>query len=158
MKESAAGVATQDCPGCGCWGDFLTLSATNITNTWQWASSVGTHMGSRNGQNIGRHTGSRSGQSIVHLYFSKSVELVLPTLTSILPISGLLCPFIFCQDLSISLLYLYMSFKDQAQADRLWSINVAFISSDEVMRLEPHPSCVNTWFRLSEPKAFPSLF
>ncbi|EDL15816.1 mCG1032085 [Mus musculus] len=54
------------------------FSATNITNTWQWASSVGTHMG------------SRSGQSIVHLYFSKSVKLVLLTMTSILPISGLL--------------------------------------------------------------------
>jgi hypothetical protein len=66
------------------------FSATNITNTWQWASSVGTHMGSRNGQNIGRHTGSRSGQSIVHLYFSKSVKLVLLTMKSILPISGLL--------------------------------------------------------------------
>jgi hypothetical protein len=37
----------------------------------------------------------------VHLYFSKSVKLVLLTLTSILPISGLLCPFTFCQDLSI---------------------------------------------------------
>jgi hypothetical protein len=58
--------------------------------------------GSRNGQNIGRHTGSRSGQSIVHLYFSKSVKLVLLTpLTSILPVSGLLCPFTFCQDLSL---------------------------------------------------------
>ena len=68
------------------------FSATNITNTWQWASSVGTQMGSRNGQNIGRHTGSRSGQSIVHLYFSKSVKLVLPTVTSILPISGLMWP------------------------------------------------------------------
>ena len=56
------------------------FSATNITNTWQWASSVGTHMGSRNGQNIGRHTGSRSGQSIVHLYFSKSVKLLLLTM------------------------------------------------------------------------------
>ena len=44
-------------------------------------------MGSRNGQNIGRHTGSRSGQSIVHLYFSKSVKLVLLTVTSILPIN-----------------------------------------------------------------------
>ena len=55
------------------------FSATNITNTWLWASSVGTHMGSRNGQNIGRHTGSRSGQSTVHLYFSKSVKLVLLT-------------------------------------------------------------------------------
>jgi hypothetical protein len=74
--------------------------ATNITNTWQWASSVGTHMGSWNGQNIGRHTGSRSGQSIVHLYFSKSVKLVLLTMKSILPISGLLWPFTFCQDLS----------------------------------------------------------
>ena len=42
------------------------------------------------GQNIGRHTGSRSGQSIVHLYFSKSVKLVLLTMKSILPISGLL--------------------------------------------------------------------
>jgi hypothetical protein len=64
--------------------------ATNITNTWQWASSAGTHMGSRNGQNIGRHMGSRSDQSIVHLYFSKSVKLVLLTMKSILPISGLL--------------------------------------------------------------------
>jgi hypothetical protein len=81
------------------------FSATNITNTWQWASSVGTHMGSRNGQNIGRHMGSRSGQSIVHLYFSKSVKLVLLTLTSILPISGLLCPFTFCQDLSLLLCF-----------------------------------------------------
>jgi hypothetical protein len=78
-------------PGCGCWGDFPTLPpATNITNTWQWASSMGTHMGSRNGQNIGRHTGSRSSQSIVHLYFSKSVKLVLLAMKSILPISGLL--------------------------------------------------------------------
>jgi hypothetical protein len=42
------------------------------------------------GQNIGGHTGSRSGQSIVHLYFSKSVKLVLLTMKSILPISGLL--------------------------------------------------------------------
>jgi hypothetical protein len=25
-KESGAGVATLDWPGCGCWGDFLTLS------------------------------------------------------------------------------------------------------------------------------------
>jgi hypothetical protein len=64
------------------------FSATNITNTWQWASSVGTHMGSRNGQKIGRHTGS--GQSIVQLYFTKSVKLVLLTVTYILPISGLL--------------------------------------------------------------------
>jgi hypothetical protein len=63
--------------------------------------------GSRNGQNIGRHTGSRSGQSIVHLYFSKSVKLVLLTLTSILPISGLLCPFTFCQDLSQVLVYMW---------------------------------------------------
>jgi hypothetical protein len=63
--------------------------------------------GSRNGQNIGRHTGSKSGQSIVHLYFSKSVKLVLLTLTSILPISGLLCPFTFCQDLSIQLMLAY---------------------------------------------------
>jgi hypothetical protein len=39
----------------------------------------------------------------VHLYFSKSVKLVLLTLTTILPISGLLCPFKFCQDLSNSL-------------------------------------------------------
>jgi hypothetical protein len=31
-----------------------------------------------------------SGQSIVHLYFSKSVKLVLLTMKSILPISGLL--------------------------------------------------------------------
>jgi hypothetical protein len=63
---------------------------TNITNTWQWASSVGTHMGSRNSQNVGRHMGSRSGQSIVHLYFSKSVKLLLLTIKSILPISGIL--------------------------------------------------------------------
>jgi hypothetical protein len=56
--------------------------------------------GSRNGQNIGRHTGSRIGQSIVHLFFSKSVKLVLLTIKSILPISGLLWPFTFCQDLS----------------------------------------------------------
>ena len=69
----------------GLWllGRFSDSSpATNITNTWQWASSVGTHMGSRNGQNIGRHTGSRSGQSIGHFYFSKSVKLVLLTVTS----------------------------------------------------------------------------
>jgi hypothetical protein len=59
-------------------------------------SAMGTHLV----RNIGKHTGSRSGQSIVHLYFSKSVKLVLLTLTSILPISGLLCPFTFCQDLS----------------------------------------------------------
>ena len=39
------------------------------------------------GQNIGRHTGLRN---IVHLYFSKSVKLVLLTMKSILPISGLL--------------------------------------------------------------------
>ena len=25
MKESGAGVATQDWPDCGCWGDFLFL-------------------------------------------------------------------------------------------------------------------------------------
>jgi hypothetical protein len=78
------------------------FSATNITNTWQWASSVGTHMGSRNGQNIGRHTGLRSGQSIVHLNFSKSVKLVLLTMKSILPISELQWPFTFCQDLSLA--------------------------------------------------------
>jgi hypothetical protein len=47
------------------------------------------------------HTGSRSGQSIVHLYFSNSVKLVLQTMKSILPISGLLWPFTFCQDLSL---------------------------------------------------------
>jgi hypothetical protein len=61
---------------------------------------IGHTHGSRNCQNIGRHTGSRTGQSIVHLYFSKSVKLVLLTLTSVFPISGLLCPFTFCQDLS----------------------------------------------------------
>jgi hypothetical protein len=61
---------------------------------------VGTHMGSKNGQNIGRYTGSRSSQSIVYLYFSKSVNLVLLTKKSILLISGLLWPFTFCQDLS----------------------------------------------------------
>jgi hypothetical protein len=64
--------------------------ATNIINTGQWASSVSTHMVSRNGQNIGRHTGSRSDQSIVHLYFSKQVKLVLLMIKSILPILGLL--------------------------------------------------------------------
>ena len=37
--------------------------------------------------------------------FSKSVKLVLLTLTSILPISGLLCPFTFCQDLSLPSLF-----------------------------------------------------
>jgi hypothetical protein len=57
--------------------------------------------GHTSGQNIGRHTGLRSDQSIVHLYFSKSVKLVLLTMKSILPISGLLWPFTLCQDLSI---------------------------------------------------------
>ena len=32
-KESGAGVATQDWPGCGCWGDFLTLSQQPISQT-----------------------------------------------------------------------------------------------------------------------------
>ena len=41
-KESGAGVATQDWPGCGCWGDFLTLSQQPISQTpgnglHQWA-------------------------------------------------------------------------------------------------------------------------
>ena len=41
-KESGAGVATQDWPGCGCWGDFLTLSQQPISQTpgsevQQWA-------------------------------------------------------------------------------------------------------------------------
>jgi hypothetical protein len=90
-KESGAGAATPDWPWLWLLGRFSDSSpATNITNTYQWASSVGTHMGSRNGQNIGRHTGSSCGQSIVHLYFSKSVKLVLLTVKSILPISGLL--------------------------------------------------------------------
>jgi hypothetical protein len=88
-------------PGCGCWGDFLTLPQQPISQTpgnglHQWAH---TWMGSRNSQNTGRHTGFRSGQNIVHLYFSKSVKLVLLTMKSILPISGLLWPFTFCQDL-----------------------------------------------------------
>jgi hypothetical protein len=52
------------------------------------------------GQNTGRHTGSRSSQSIVHLYFSKSVKIVILTMKSIWPISGLLWPFTFGQDLS----------------------------------------------------------
>jgi hypothetical protein len=90
-KESGAGVATPDWPGYGCCRDFPTLPQQPISQTpGNGASSVGTHMDSRNGQNIGRHTGSRSGQSIVNLYFSKSVKLVLITMKSILPISGLL--------------------------------------------------------------------
>jgi hypothetical protein len=52
--------------------------------------SSGSHLGSRNGHNIGRHTGSRCGQSIVHLYFSKSMEVLLIKMKSVLPISGLL--------------------------------------------------------------------
>ena len=41
-KESGAGVATLDWPGCGCWGDFLTLSQQPISQTpgsglQQWA-------------------------------------------------------------------------------------------------------------------------
>jgi hypothetical protein len=76
-------------PDCGCWGDFPTLSQQPISQTpasevQQWAHT----WVQGNGQNIGRHTGSRSGQSIVHLYFSKSVKLVLLTMKSILPISG----------------------------------------------------------------------
>ena len=95
------GVATPDRPGCGFLGRFSdSLLATNITNNWQWGAALGKHLGSRNGQNIGRHTGSRSGQSIVYLYLSKSVKLVLLTMKSILPTSGLLWPFTFCQDLS----------------------------------------------------------
>jgi hypothetical protein len=39
----------------------------------------------------------------VHLYFSKSVKLVLLAMKSILPISGILWPFIFCQALSLSI-------------------------------------------------------
>jgi hypothetical protein len=90
-KESNEGTVTPDWPRLWLLGRFSESSpATNITNTWQWASSVGTHLGSRNGQKIDGHTGSRSGQSIVHLYFSKSVKLVLLTMNSILPISGLL--------------------------------------------------------------------
>ena len=52
-------------------------------------SSGHTH-GFKEWSNIGRHTGSRSGQIIVYLDFSKSVKLVLLTMKSILPISGLL--------------------------------------------------------------------
>jgi hypothetical protein len=80
---------------------FDSFPATSITNTWQWGEAVGTHLSSRNGQNIGRHKDLRSGHSIVHLYISKSVKLLLITIKSILPISGLLWPFTFCQDLSI---------------------------------------------------------
>jgi hypothetical protein len=36
------------------------------------------------------------------LYFYKSVKLVLLTMKSIFPISGLLWPFTFCQDLSVT--------------------------------------------------------
>jgi hypothetical protein len=101
------------------------FSATIITNTWQWASSVGTHMGLRNGQNIGRHTGSRSGQSIVHLYFSKSVKLVLLTVTSILPISGLLWPFTFCQDLSLLLNHCWkLDCKSSINSFTIWRLSI----------------------------------
>ena len=99
-KESNEGAATLDWPQLWLLERFsdsfpATSIATNITNTWQWGATMGTP-----GQNIGRHTGSRSGQNIVHLYFSKSVKLVLLTMKSILPITGLLWPFTFCQDLS----------------------------------------------------------
>ena len=93
-KESNAGVVTPDWPQLWLLGRFSDSSpATNITNT-------GSEVKQWDDQNIGKDRGSRSGQSIVHLYFFKSVKLVLLTLTSILPISGLLCPFTFCQDLS----------------------------------------------------------
>jgi hypothetical protein len=41
-KEPGAGVATPDWPGCGCWGDFPTLSQQPISQTpgnglHQWA-------------------------------------------------------------------------------------------------------------------------
>ena len=41
-KESGAGVATQDWPICGCWGDFSTLSQqpisqTSVSEVQQWA-------------------------------------------------------------------------------------------------------------------------
>ena len=99
-KESGAGAVTLDWPWLWLlWRFSDSIPATNITNT---CAAVGTHLGSRNGQNIGGHTGSRSGQSIVHLYFSKSVKLVLLTMKSILPISGFLWPFTLCQDLSVS--------------------------------------------------------
>jgi hypothetical protein len=85
-KEFNEGAVILDWPQLWLLGRFSDSSpATNITNTSQWTSAVGTHLGSRNGQNIGRHMGSRSGQNI-----SKSVKLVLLTMNSIFPISGLL--------------------------------------------------------------------
>jgi hypothetical protein len=117
--------SNSDWPRLWLLGRFPNSSpATNITNTWQWASSVGTHMGSRNGQNIGRHTGSRSGQSIVHLYFSKSVNLVLLTMKSILPISGFLWPFTFCQDLSVPAI-----FQDPNLTLPFWQFSILNIES-----------------------------
>jgi hypothetical protein len=87
-KESNEGAALRIGPYYGCWGDFLTLSQQPISQTpgsevQQWAHTW-------SGQNIGIHTGLRSSQSIVHLYFSKSMKLVLLTMKSILPISGIL--------------------------------------------------------------------
>jgi hypothetical protein len=63
----------------------------------------------------------------VHLYFSKSVKLVLLTLTSILPISGLLCPFIFCQDLSASQLGSQVLFCDPDQSVLGCAFNKLFL-------------------------------
>jgi hypothetical protein len=52
------------------------------------------------GQSINIYTNSRYAFATAHI---TSVKLVLLTLTSILPISELLCSFTFCQDLSIPL-------------------------------------------------------
>ena len=50
------------------------VQGKSLMKVQQWAHTWSEHWQT--------HTGSRSGQSIVHLYFSKSVKLVLLTLTS----------------------------------------------------------------------------
>jgi hypothetical protein len=90
-KESGAGVATPDWSRLWLLGRFSdSISATNITNTCQRGIAVRIHLGSVTVRTLADTQVPMSGQSIVHLYFSKSVKLVLLTMKSILPISGLL--------------------------------------------------------------------
>ena len=78
-------------PSCGCWGDFLTVPQQPISQHLAMGFISGhTHGFKELSEHWQTHGFKEWPEHIVHLYFSKSVTLVLLTMKSILPISGLL--------------------------------------------------------------------
>ena len=104
-KESNADVVTPDWPQLWLLGRFYdSISATNTTNTRQWGAAVGSAHTWVQGtvRTLADTWIQGAARALGTSFFSKSVELLLLTMTSILPISGLLWSFTFCQDLSLS--------------------------------------------------------